>query len=180
MSKRSWMDRLRGVFRRGHPDIYEAAKAYADEVGIPVTDVLGAAVSSYLSSDSEGKARLENALSERRKGGGGGEGGMAGIEAALGMFEKMVDTSVKLMTKSQEAGQTLIKGSLLNELRGQAETIEEIRKIGASGDKGGLEDVLAEAFIKRMFEGKGLTLSKGKKSKKKSGKGKVDEIEEER
>lgn len=172
------MSRIKRMFRKRHPDIYEATKKYAEGQGLRIDDVIGAGLSSYLSTTSDGKEALENAIEERgRKGGGSSTSGM---EEALQMFERMVDTSVKLMTKSQEAGQQLIKGSLLTELKSQAETIEAIKSIGAEGGKGSIEDVLATAFVNRLLEGKGISFKKKTtKKKKKSGKGKVVEIEEE-
>ena len=166
-----------GRFRRGHPDIYEAAREYAKAKGIDVEDVTGAALSAYLSSDQEGKEALESAIEERRAKGGGSS--MAGMKEALAMFESMVDTSVKLMTKSQEAGQTLIKGSLLNELKNQAETVEAIRSIGATSGKGSLEDTLATAFINRILSGAGVNIQASTKTPaKQSGTGKIEKTTE--
>lgn len=168
-------------FRRGHPDIFQAVRAYAQSKGLDPEDVVAAATSAYLSTDEEGRDKLETAISERKASGGSGSE-EAGLEKALAMFERMVDTSVKLMTKSQEAGQQLIKGSLLNELKTQAQTIEEIKSIGASGGKGSIEDRLAGAFVDGVLRNVGASMggsgSDKTKTKVTSGKGAVEKVSE--
>ena len=175
----SIFQRIKRGLRKRHPDIYEATKNYAKEQGVRVDDVLGAAVSSYLSTTDEGKEALEDAIEARAESGGGGGTGMKGIEQALSMFERMSKATVDMMTTAQKAGQDLIRGSLLNEIKNQAQTIEEIKQIGASGGKGGIEDVLATALVNKMLQGAGVSIVKKEKgTTKKSGEGKVDKIEE--
>ena len=168
-------------FRRGHPDIFQAVRLYAQSKGLDPEDVVAAATSAYLSTDEEGRDKLETAISERKASGGGG-GEEASLEKALSMFERMVDTSVKLMTKSQEAGQTLIKGSLLNEIKSQAETIEAIKTIGATGGKGSIEDTLATAFVNGLLSRVGASVGGGgggnPKTKVTSGKGTTEKVTE--
>lgn len=179
MSKPSVFQRIKQVFRRGHPDIYAAVKDYAKESGARVDDVIGAALASYLSTSDEGKEALEDAMAARRESGGGGAGGMKGIKEALEIFKDMADTTVSMMTSAQEAGQKLLRGSLLTELKSQAETIEEIKRIGGESGKGSIEDILATALINKLLAGAGVKTEKGSKGRKvKSGTGNVDEVEE--
>ena len=169
---------LKRIFSRGYPDLYTAVKNYAEKRGISVDDVMAAALTTYLSADEEGKAELEEAIRNLkfRRGGGG-----ASFKDFMQQFKDFADVMIDLMTKIHGAGQQLIRGMLVNELKGTVETIQEIRRIGAESGGGTftLEDLLAQAFLARILRGFGVNPNQLSKVKsKKTGKGKVEVIEE--
>ncbi|MCM8802830.1 MAG: hypothetical protein NC827_05940 [Candidatus Omnitrophica bacterium] len=165
------LDKIARVFKKKHSDIYEALVRYAEKRGVKISDVIGSAVLSYLSADEEGKAELEKMVAEKAY----TPVGQKSYQAFLETFTNTAKTIVDTMVTIQEAGQRLVKGSILNELKSNIETIEEIKKIGASGGSESLEDILASAFIKTLLGRAGIRLPE----KRESGTGKVKEIKEE-
>jgi len=164
---------LSRVFGRKYPDLYDAVKSYAEKRGLKPEHVIASAVAAYLSADEEGKEELEEAmksLAAKR----GGSGGMN-----LQQFKAYMDAFVDAMVRIQEAGQKLVKGMIVNELRGTIETIEEIKKIGSeSGGQGTIEDLLAAALINRILGGYGISLPSKNIPARRTGKGKVEKLEE--
>jgi hypothetical protein len=165
------LDKLLRAFRKKHPELYEALKDYADKRGVKVTDVLGSAVASYLSADEEGKAELEKVIASKAY----TPMGVRGFQEFMDIFKTTASAMVEMMVSIQKAGQELVRGSLLNELKSNIETVEEIKKIGASGGKGGFEETLAEAAMNILLGRVGV-----KPSTKPSGSGEVKEIVEEK
>jgi hypothetical protein len=166
------LDRLLRAFRKKHPELYEALVEYAKKRGVKVTDVLGSAVASYLSADEEGKAELEKVIASKAY----TPMGVRGFQEFMDIFKTTANAMVEMMVSIQKAGQELVRGSLLNELKSNIETIEEIKKIGAEGGKGGFEEALAEAAINLLLGRAGAV----KPSTKPSGTGSVKEIVEEK
>ena len=172
-----WKDRLRNVFSRGHKDIYEAVKEYAQERGVATTDVVASAVSSYLAADSEGKATLEAAMEEHRK--GGGRGG-ADITTAVEMFSKMADSMTKMFTSVNELRSSVSIGAMVSDFETVTGAVEKIKGLGAEKGAGSVEDALADAFIRGLINKitGGAGLSKTTKGKGvETGQGKVEVIE---
>lgn len=173
-----WKERIVSVFRRGHPDIHEAVRTYAEEHGVAQTDVIGAAVSAYLSSeDAEGKALLEKTLAERRKGGGGG-GEKADMAAAVKMFTDMTDGMTNLFTAVNELRSSVSIGAIVSDFETVTGAVEKIKTMGSEGGGGSVDDRLADAFveglIRRVAGGEAITRRRRDKSEPD---GKVEKIE---
>lgn len=170
-----WKEKIRSLLGRGHGDIYDAAKKYAEERGVPVTDVLASAVSSYLAADEEGKATLEEAMSKRRASGGGGQ---ANIESAVKMFTEMTGGMTSLFQAVNELRSSVSIGSMVSDFETVTTAVDKLKGIGAEKGKGSTEDLLADALVRgmvnRMLGGADLP---GKKTKP-TGNEKVEKIEQ--
>jgi len=170
-----WKERLRSVFRRGHGDIYEAAKKYAEERGVSTTDVIASAMTSYLAADEEGKATLEEAMANRRTSEGkGGADPMAAVE----MFTKMADSMSQMFGAVNELRSSISIGSMVSDFETVTTAVEKIKGIGAEKGKGSTEDIIADAFVRGVINKMtgGIELS-GKKTKK-TGENNVQKIEQ--
>lgn len=163
---------LSRVFRRGHPDIYQGVKVYAEKKGVSMSDVIAAACSGYLASDEdEGKELLEQAMSERRT--GGGRGGMAGIDEALKVFDKVCTSMGTFFTTMNTARAGMQKNAIISDFKAAADAVSEVKKIGGESGSGSLEDTLATAFINNLLGGR---VNLPKRTRKKLGSSKVEEI----
>lgn len=169
-----WKQRIRNLLGRGHGDIYEAAKKYADERGVAVTDVLASAVSSYLAADEEGKATLEEAMSKRRASGGGGTDAMAAVE----LFTTMADSMSKMFGAVNELRSSVSIGSMVSDFETVTTAVDKLKGLGAEKGKGSTEDILAEALIKGMVNKMVGSTELTDKKTKKTGDGKVEKIEQ--
>ena len=164
---------LSRVFKRGQPDVYQAMKTYAEKKGIPVSDVIAAACSGYLASDEdEGKEILEQAMSELKSKGRGGKGD---LKEATAMFKEMCGAMGDMFTVMNTARSSLQASSLITDYKAVASAAAEIKKLGGESGGGSIEDVFAEKFIENLLGGK---MRKTSKSKKKTGKAKVEDIGE--
>ena len=161
---------LSRVFRRGHPDVYTAAKLYAEKKGIATSDVIAAATTAYLASDAEGKEELEQAVQARRSSGGGS--GIS-MKPAIEMFKEMCGAMGDMFNTMNTARSTLQASSLVADYKAVTSAAQEIKKIGGEGGSGSLEDKVAEIFLTKMLGGS----LKGAKSKKKTGKADVEEVD---
>ena len=173
-----WKDKLRNVFSRGHKDIYEAVKIYAQERGIATTDVVASAVSSYLAADEEGKDILEKTMSERRASGGGGG---ANIDAAVKMFVDMTNGMTKLFTATNELRASVSIGSMVSDFETVTGAVEKIKGLGAEKGSGSLDDYVADAFVRGLIKkvtGTDVNISTKEKKGKETGKSKVENVEE--
>lgn len=171
-----WKEKVVSVFRRGHPDIHEAVKLYAEEHGIAQTDVIGAAVTAYLSSDDvEGKALLEKTLGDRRKGGGGGKPDMVAVAE---MFTDMTKGMTSLFTSVNELRSSVSIGAIVSDFKTVTGAVEEIKSMGGQSGTGSVDDRLADAFVEgivRRIAGGEYPVKRRKPDKPA---GEVDEIEE--
>jgi len=173
-----WKDKLRNVFSRGHKDIYEAVKEYAQERGIPTTDVVASAVSSYLAADEEGKDILEKTMSERRASGGGGK---ADISAAVDMFVKMTDGMTQLFDATNKLRASVSIGSMVSDFETVTGAVEKIKGLGSEKGSGSLDDYVADAFVRGLIKkvtGTDVNISLKEKKGKETGKGKVEKVGE--
>ena len=164
---------LSRIFRRGHPDIYEAAKSYAEKRGLATADVIGAAVSGYLMSDAEGKGELEEVMKKKRTDSGGG--GKGDLTAAIGLFETMCGAMGKMFTAMNTARASLQSASLISDYEAVTKAASEIKRLGGESGGGSIEDAFATAMIQRMLGGK----LPSTKSKKKTGTAPVEKVGEE-
>jgi len=170
---------MKRIFGRGYPEIYSALKDYAKSKGLKVEDVIAAAVTSYMAADEEAKEKLEEAITElkvKRSSSG------MNYEQFLDMFSKMMDITVNAMVKVHQAGQELVKSSVINELKSTIETVEEIKRLGQEGGKGSIEDLISQIMIGSILKRLGasnIPLQKIGSKGRKTGKGKVINLEEE-
>lgn len=172
--KEGWKEKLRRVFGRGHSDIYDAAKKYADDRGVAVTDVVASAVSSYLAADEEGKIELEKAMATRRASGGGSDP-MQAVE----MFTKMADSMAKMFGSVNDLRSSVSIGSMVSDFETVTTAVEKIKGIGADKGKGSTEDVLADALVRgivKRFTGADVDIVP--KKARETGKDKVEKIEQ--
>ncbi len=172
-----WKEKLRNVFSRGHKDIYEAVKVYAQERGVATTDVVASAVSSYLAADEEGKDILEKTMAERRSSGGGGGG--ANIEAAVKMFVDMTGGMTKLFEATNELRASVSIGGMVSDFKTVTSAVEEIKGMGAEKGSGSLDDVLADAFVRGIIKkvtGTDVVIPTKKNKGKETGKGEIEII----
>jgi hypothetical protein len=137
------------LLRRSHPDIYEAAKSYADEKGIKLEDVQAAALTAYLASDDEGKQKLEEAIEKSRVEGRGSP--QTNIKNAIEMFRDMTSAMGEMFKAMNEARSSLSMSSMLADYRAAAEAAKEIKKLGGEGGTGSMDDMIANWFLSRMF-----------------------------
>jgi len=167
----TWKQVIKRVFGRGHPDVYGAMKEYAESKGIDVTDAIASACAAYMTIDDEGKEKLETAMAERRKGGGGGK---ADMTPAINMFKEMCGAMGEMFKAMNESRASLQSASLISDYKAVTQAASEIKKIGGESGGGSLEDKIAEIFLDRMLGGKIGSL----KSTKKTGTDKVEEVKE--
>ena len=163
---------LSRIFKHGHPDIYEAAKNYAEKRGLSTTDVIGAAVSGYLMSDAEGKDELEEVMKKKRTDSGGGKGDLS---AAVDLFKTMCTAMGDMFKTMNEARSSLQSASLIADYKAVTSAASEIKRLGGESGGGSIEDAFATAMIQRMLGGK----MPSTKSKKKTGTSEVVKVGEE-
>ena len=162
---------LSRVFRRGHPDVYTAAKLYAEKKGLATADVIAAATTAYLASDAEGKEELEEAVKARRSSGGGGS---TSLKPAIEMFKEMCGAMGDMFNTMNTARSSLQASSLIADYKAVTQAASEIKKIGGESGSGSLEDKVAGMFLEKMLGGK---LGSVKKSGRKTGSGDVKKID---
>jgi hypothetical protein len=143
---------LKRIFKKGHPDLYRLLQQKAEEQGVTVEDLLAAGASAIISSTDKGAEELAQLMRERREGSGKDESEM--FIKVMDKYSGVMDTMVNSMVKIQEAGQKLVRGSLLNEVKGTFETAESIKSMGAEGGGGGLLDKVAGELIGNILTGK--------------------------
>ena len=166
--------KIKGVlfkaFKRGHPDVYGVLKRYCDERGLNVSDVTASAVMTWIAADEEGKKDLEQAMSERRTGGGGSP---AGMKPMLAMFKEICESMGSMFKAMNEARSTMSMQSMLSDFKAVSGALSEMKKTGSEAGKGSVEDLLATALFTKLFGGK-----EGKKAAKtKTGTGKVKKVD---
>ena len=160
------------VFKRGHPDIYDAAKAYADKKNLATTDVIGAAVSAYLAMDEEGQEVLEKHVAARRGGGGGGK---TGLKPAIEMFKTMCGAMGDMFKTMNESRASLQSNALIADYKAVTEAASEIKKLGGEGGSGSMDDYVARLFLGKLFGDSKIP----RRPDRKTGKDKIEEIDEE-
>jgi len=161
---------LNRIFRRGHPDIYQAMKAYADKKGIRVDDAVAAACSGYLAADDEGRTELEKAIEDKRS---SGRGGSTDLKPAIEMFTTMCNAMGQMFNTMNSARASLQSSSLIADYKAVTQAASEIKKLGGEGGSGSLEDKAADWFLGRLFGG---DLKIERKSGRKTGQDKVEEV----
>jgi hypothetical protein len=169
--------KLRGIItslKSSHPDVYEALKKYADDRGVNVTDIAGAAIASYLAGDPEGKAELEKAMERRRQSGDG----VSNVKAAMDLFKEMCGAMGEMFRTMNEARAGMSMSSMLSDFKAVTNTITEMRKAGAEAGAGSIEDILAKAFLQRILGGVFENVPAGDVGKLRTGQGRVKQIEE--
>ena len=172
-----WKEKLRNIARRGHKNIYDAVKEYAGERGVAVTDVIASAMSAYLAADEEGKDILEEAMKKGRTTGGG----TGDVTAAVKLFTTMSDSMSKMFNSVNELRASVSIGSIVSDFETVTAAVQKIKTLGAEKGAGSLEDKLASSFVTGLINritGGGLGTSGESKKTKKTGKGKVEEIEQ--
>jgi len=159
---------MRRVFKRKSPELYDALRRYCEKKGVKIEDALNSAVALYLNADEEGRKELEDAFAEirRMRSSGGGFGNVK-------EFVEAIKAVGDLMTTVQSTAHSLVKNSLLTEVKNQMELAKSIASMGQEGGKGSLEDLLATTILSNVL---GLPIRK--QQTKSTGKGKVEEIGE--
>lgn len=165
---------LSRVFKRGHPEVYGAVKDYAEKKGLSTADVIASATAAYLAADAEGKEELEQAMKERRTVSGGGGSGIAGLEKSIELFNTMCKSMGTMFTTMNEARSSLQASSLVADYKAVTEAASQIKKLGGESGSGSLDDTIATIFLEKLLGGK---LPKLGKSKKKTGKSEVKEVD---
>lgn len=160
------------LLKRAHPDIYEAAKSYAEARGIDVSDVIASAISAYLSADEQGKEELEKAMAERRL----RHGSSIDIKGAVNMLRDFMQTFSELSKTIAETRANFQISQIISDYKAISEAAKEISQIGQSKGSGSLEDLIAQAMINRLLGGLGTAPQS--KEFKKTGKANVEKIEE--
>lgn len=174
-----WWDKLRNVFSRGHKDVYEAVKIYAQERGVATSDVVASAVTSYLAADEEGKDILEKTMADRRTSGGGGG---ANIDAAVKMFVDMTGGMTKLFEATNQLRASVSIGSMVSDFETVTGAVEKIKGLGSDKGAGSLDDVLADAFVRGLIKkmtGTNVELPARKRKGEETGKSEIETIEPE-
>ncbi|MBA7555628.1 hypothetical protein ES705_48306 [subsurface metagenome] len=161
---------LFGIFKRGHPDVYDVLKKYCDERGLNVSDVTASAVATWMAGDEEGQKELEEAMKKRRTGGGKG-GGSSGFNVAP--FKEMCEAMGTMFTAMNAARAGMSMASMLADFTAVSNTLTEIKKAGSEGGEGSMDNLLATVLIKKFLP------DFGKKGgvKKQTGTGKVKKVE---
>jgi tellurite resistance protein len=155
------------IFKREHPDVYDAVKSYAEKKNIDPADVIAAAVTAYLASDAEGKDELEKAVKSRRSSEGTGD-----LKPAIEMFKTMCDAMGDMFRTMNEARSSLQASSLIADYKAVTEAAQEIKKISGESGSGSLEDQIASIFLSRILGG-GINIPR----KKLTGKAPVETVE---
>jgi len=162
--------------RRRHPDVYKAARDYAEKRGIAVADLQAAAISSYLASDEEGKEVLESAMEERAKS-GGGKG--TDVTAAVDMFVKMSEGITKMFNAVNDMKNAVSISAVVSDIEAITTAVDKIKTKGAEKGSGSLEDKIAGAFVDGLIKRvAGGAVSTSKRTKE-TGTGTIEKVEEE-
>jgi hypothetical protein len=162
---------MRRIFKRKSPEMYEALKKYSEEKGVKLEDAMNSAIALYLNSDEEGRSELEEAMKQIRETKTVSAGGMGSIDD----FVKAIDAVGTLMSKVQETSHTLVKNSLLAEVKNQMELAKSIAGMGAEEGHGSIGGMLADNILANIL---GLRAPPPKPAKVATGKGKTIEVEE--
>ena len=175
------LNRLLGVFRRGHPDIYDAVKKYAEKRGVTVSDVIAAATSAYLQTDAEGKEELEKALASRRT----SAKGASNLKESIGAVTELLKSLGDVFSALNEVRSTVSIQSVVSDYKTLREAVRGVAEEGQASGKGTIDDYLAQLFVNAVISkftggagGVPLTQKPPGKNLKKTGKGKVIEVEE--
>jgi len=173
----SWISKITGVFRRGHPDVYEALKDYAEKHGVTIGDVIASATAAYLQTDVEGKEELEKKMAERRM---GTPKGGTDIKESIQMLTEALNSMSTVFTALNNVRSSVSIQSIVADYNTLKGAIEGVSKEGVASGAGTIGDKLAERFIDgivdKALSGGGLPGKKLKKTGK--GAGKEEELEE--
>jgi len=163
------------VFKRGHPDIYNALKSYCEKHGYDMSDVVAGAVASFMAADEEGKQELLEKMAQRRT----PAGSPLNVKTTLELFKDFCDAMKQMFSAMNEARANMSMSAMLSDFKAVASTLEEMKKAGSEAGSGSMEDMLATAFITGLLNKFGAGgLSKSALSKKvKSGRGRVEEMD---
>lgn len=156
------------IFKRGHPDIYDAFKRYCDKQGINQSDMAASAIAAWMASDEESKSELEQVMKERRTGGRGG--GKADIKASLGVFKEVCGSMGEMFKTMNEARAGMSISAMLSDFEAVSATISKMKGKASEAGKGSAEDLLLTAILSRILPGAGSV-------KKKTGTGKVKKVD---
>ena len=135
---------LARIFRRGHPDLYQLLQQKAEEQGVKVEDLIAAGASAIVSSTDKGAQELAEMMKAKREGSGKDEDNLFKL---MDKYTGFMDSITNMMIKVQEAGQKLVRGSLLNEVQGSLKLAEDIKSAGAEGGQGSFLDKVAGDVI---------------------------------
>ena len=139
-----------GVFRRKHPDIYTLAKKYADEKGVSVGDVIATAVASFVASqDEEYKEELINIIKGRSVAASSSGANISQIKDLVEVFRELTLAVADIMKASQEVSHSVLRSSIVTELKETMRTVEEIKSIGET--RGGTDKMISDAFLNLLF-----------------------------
>lgn len=144
--------RLINSLRRRHKDIYELAKEYAEEKGVPIGDVIAAGLTALMGADEEMRDQLIEVI--RQRGGGGGGTSLNQLKELVGLFKDLTSAVADIMSAAQEVSYNVAKRSIVTELKNTMETVEEIKRIGQS--RGGVDQGIADAFINLLLSRVGV------------------------
>jgi len=163
------------VFKRGHPDIYDALKDYCDKHGYNMSDVVASAVAAFMSADTEGKDELIEKMSQRRA--VQPSGSPLQVKTTLELFKDFCGVMKEMFSAMNEARANMSIQAMLSDFKAVSNAMTEIQKAGSEGGKGSMEDLLASAIITRILGGFGV--KKPPSNTTPSGRGKVMEVGEE-
>ena len=162
------------IFKRGHPDIYDALKDYCDKHGYNMSDVVASAVASFLAVDEEGKQELIEKMSQRRTSGGGSP---LQIKETLNLFKDFCGVMKDMFAAMNEARAGMSIQALISDFKAVSQAMNEIKRAGEESGKGTLDDLIASAFVRGFLNRLGVRTNP--KNITKSGKGKVINVGEE-
>ena len=162
------------VFKKGHPDIYDALKDYCDKKGYNMSDVIASAVAAYMAADEEGKEELLEKMAQRRASGGGNP---LQIKETMELFKDFCSVMKEMFSAINEARANMSVSALISDFKAVSNAMNEIQKAGGEAGKGSIEDLLAAAFVQNLLGQFGVKKSPAKTTP--SGKGKVIEVGEE-
>jgi len=162
------------VFKKGHPDIYDALKDYCDKHGYNMSDVIASAVAAYLAADEEGKEKLLEKMAQRRVSGGGSP---LQIKETMTLFREFCSVMKEMFSAINEARANMSVSALISDFKAVSQAMNEIQRAGSEAGKGSIEDLLAAAFVQNLLGQFGVRRTPAKTTP--SGKGKVIEVGEE-
>ncbi len=153
-------------FKKKHPDIDRIAGELAKQYGVSKSDIIAAAVTAYANAagDENMREQLAHVIAGRKS---NTVSEMNVLKDAIIMFKDVFEAVADVMAKSQETALKVAKNSIIQELKSNVETIEEIKKLGSTAGKGSMTDIIAESFIRNILSNIGVKTNTGKSESKK-------------
>ena len=146
---------LMRIFKRGHPDIYDALKKYCEDKGLNPSDVVASAVATWLATDEEGKAELEQAMAKRRTAPSGMD-----FKMLIGMFKDMCDAMSSMFRAMNEARANMSLSAMISDFEAVSGALERMRSKAAEKGTGSAEDLLYALILSRLFPNLGQQVGK--------------------